>query len=89
MHCVRVRAGRRPIGGGTLIRARRCLSAIEQSLAPQAGSAIALAAVMTEMARTDADLSALLGAVDRKLSADDARALVVRCGLDRATRAGR
>ncbi len=87
MHCVRVREGRRPIRGRTLSRARRCLSAVEQSLSPELGGAVALATVMTEMARTDTRLSALLRQLDPRLSPDDAGLLVARCGLDRAARA--
>jgi len=87
MHCVRVREGRRPIRGRTLDRARRCLSAIEQSVAPEVGGAVALATVMTQMARTDTGLSALLHQLDSRLSPDDAGMLVARCGRDRATRA--
>ena len=87
MHCVCVREGRRPVRGRTLNRARRCLSAIEQSVAPEVGSAVALAAVMTEMARTDAGLAVLLGKLDPRLSTDDAGMVVARCGRDRATRA--
>jgi len=85
MHCVRVRQGRRAIRGRTLNRARRCLSAIEQSLAPEVGGAVALATVMTEMARTDTGLSALLGRLDARLTSDDADMVVARCGRDRAT----
>ena len=79
-----MREGRHRIRSRTLVGARRCLAAIEDSVAPRATNAAALATVMAQMARTDIGLSALLGNLDG-WSGNDGD-MLVRCDRGRMTR---
>jgi hypothetical protein len=75
-----VREGRRHIRTRTLIAARRCLSALEDSISPAPASAAALATVMTQMAQTDMALAAMLGTLDRQRAPFDQHDGALRCG---------